>query len=48
MFKEFLKILAGIAAIFGAINIETPKYDIIQKYDNFEIRDYPSIVIAEV
>ena len=41
-------ILIKMGSIFGRIDTPTPKYDLIKKYDEFEIRKYDNIVTAEV
>ncbi|XP_052173006.1 heme-binding-like protein At3g10130, chloroplastic [Diospyros lotus] len=34
--------------VFGKIDVETPKFEVIRSTDDYEIRSYPSSVIAEV
>ena len=49
--KRFvLTILVPALMLIGAINamaIEEAKYELIKKYNNFEIRDYAPHIIAE-
>jgi DNA gyrase inhibitor GyrI len=40
---------AGLAVfVFGVQNVETPRYSTVLRDGIFEVRDYPSLVIAEV
>ncbi|GAB4833923.1 hypothetical protein Ancab_032170 [Ancistrocladus abbreviatus] len=34
--------------VFGKITVETPKYEVIQSTNDYEIRKYPPAVVAEV
>lgn len=46
----FIGLMIGIAALWGhrAMAIEKPNYTVVMSEDNFEIRDYPSMLLAEV
>ncbi|GMH28980.1 hypothetical protein Nepgr_030823 [Nepenthes gracilis] len=37
-----------MGSVLGKISVETPKYEVIQKTEDYEIRNYPPAVVAEV
>ena len=43
-----LGVAAYGAAVWYVNNVETPNYDVVTSNAEFEIRDYPSLVVAEV
>lgn len=55
---KLILILAGVAALIGVAgmlvfvfviqNVETPDYEIVAKEGDFELRDYPPLVVAEI
>jgi DNA gyrase inhibitor GyrI len=43
-----IMLLAGGAFVYAASNVEKPKYKVLQKDDNIEIRQYPALRVAEI
>ena len=53
--KSMWWVIAGVAvAVIGAVlwgpivsRVEQPKYQVVEKHDNIEIRDYAPMIVAE-
>ncbi len=43
-----IMLLAGGAFVYAASNVEKPKYKVLQKDGNIEIRQYPALRVAEI
>ena len=46
--RRFLLLLTLSAMPLFSHAIEEPDYEVIRKFDNFELRHYPPYVVAEV